>query len=227
MKFTTYLKGIAILIGLGVALVFSQSFAMSLVNSGVKQVVGDQTIVTPDYLLWIYTLVGFALLILLGWTFLTLLKNYQWKVEGISSFLANPWLPVGLWVLILVFQFLVPIEANANQTAVVTFMQKQPLIGFLVACVGAPILEELLFRALLGKYLFPTIHGNGTYLLYCLLSALAFALVHGPVSWAHWVIYGGLGFALAWMYAAKQDIRYSMGLHAANNLLSFAMTMLA
>lgn len=101
----------------------------------------------------------------------------------------------------------IAIFANAKSPLVVVGM-------LLVACVLAPIMEELLFRAGLYRYCRQKL-GRSTALL---ISGLVFGMVHG--NWAGFVPLSFLGMMLAMVYEATGSIRVAMIAHAFFNLNS-------
>ena len=87
------------------------------------------------------------------------------------------------------------------------------LISILYACIGAPVMEELVFRYWIRKVMKP--YGCWCYVL---ISALSFGLFHGTVEQSVPAIFIGLGFGLiAWHY---DSIIPTVLLHVANNTLS-------
>ncbi|MBQ6654084.1 MAG: CPBP family intramembrane metalloprotease [Erysipelotrichaceae bacterium] len=87
------------------------------------------------------------------------------------------------------------------------------LSGIIYACLGAPIMEELVFRYWIRKLMKP--YGRWCYVL---LSALAFGLFHGTWLQSVPAMFIGLAFGLiAWHY---DSIVPTVLLHIANNTLS-------
>lgn len=87
------------------------------------------------------------------------------------------------------------------------------LISILYACIGAPVMEELVFRYWIRKVMQP--YGCWCYVL---ISALSFGLFHGTVEQSVPAIFIGLAFGLiAWHY---DSIIPTVILHVANNTLS-------
>ena len=132
------------------------------------------------------------------------------------------WLPSALLLAFIIFQQLVPIESSANQNAAVELIQQQPAFAFLYMVIFAPILEELLTRGFLAKFLFPDQNSLAKILLY-LTSASFFSLLHMPGNLVQFLVYFILGSIFGLGYLSKKDLRYSMGLHLANNLIAFVL----
>ena len=133
------------------------------------------------------------------------------------------WLPSVLLLAFIIFQQLVPIESSANQNAAVQLIQQQPAFAFLYMVIFAPILEELLTRGFLAKFLFPNQNSLAKILLYLTVSASFFSLLHMPGNLVQFLVYFILGAIFGLGYLAKKDLRYSMGLHLANNLIAFVL----
>ena len=104
--------------------------------------------------------------------------------------------------------------------------QEQPLFTFFMAVVFAPLTEELTFRGMLARYVFPQQDNIKQTALFLLVSTIIFALVHFPTSPQQFLVYSALGFSMGLAYINKGGLAYSMGLHALNNLISFVMIMM-
>lgn len=144
------------------------------------------------------------------------------KLEIKSTKLTSSiWLPTVLLLAFIIFQQLVPIESSANQNTAVQLIQQQPAFAFLYMVIFAPILEELLTRGFLAKFLFPDQNSLAKILLYLTVSASFFSLLHMPGNLVQFLVYFILGAIFGLGYLAKKDLRYSMGLHLANNLIAF------
>lgn len=85
----------------------------------------------------------------------------------------------------------------------------------------APTIEELLFRYLIPKVLFKN-HA----IIGFIVGVLCFALVHSPDSLGAWVIYGGMGSVMAFLYYKTERFEYNLLLHILNNALAFSVMML-
>ncbi|WP_390407308.1 CPBP family intramembrane glutamic endopeptidase [Lacticaseibacillus jixiensis] len=107
-------------------------------------------------------------------------------------------------------------ESN-NQESIMTSMQQAPLAMALVAVIGAPPVEELLFRGLL-MHSFPHQDQKQWVWVSGIVSAAVFGLLHsGFKDPANWLVYSALGGVFVLTYAKTKDIRYSMALHFLNN----------
>jgi len=87
---------------------------------------------------------------------------------------------------------------------------------FLLMCLYAPVVEELVYRSLLTHAVHPTVGDRGT----IVVSGLVFAAIH--------VAYGNVspenqvgGFVLAWAYLRSGTLLVPIALHAAGNAVAF------
>lgn len=111
----------------------------------------------------------------------------------------------------------------ANQSSLLALMQQAPLAMTLIACVGGPAVEELLFRGLL-MHSFPHQERIGWRIAAGILSSMIFGLAHTSFTDPlNWVLYSALGAVFAFTYAYTGDIRYSMFLHFLNNLAALML----
>lgn len=172
---------------------------------------------------------------IIGLLYLTGLSYLHWsrvynkmviKIELPKPWMSNTLLPLGLFALLLMAEFFLPIPPSDNQQAVIKGVLAHPIFSFFAVVVFAPIMEELLFRGLFAGYFFPNLTNKTSLILYFILTSGLFCLAHGPRTIPHFLIYFTMGAALGWLYLAKRDLRYAMGLHAANNLLSFVLILL-
>ena len=157
--------------------------------------------------------------------------TYKWYKTGtvtIEKTALNKyiWLPALVWVLVIVVENFLPNDPSANQQMVDQLAQEQPLFTFFMAVVFAPLTEELTFRGMLARYVFPQQDNIKQTALFLLVSTIIFALVHFPTSPQQFLVYASLGFSMGLAYINKGGLAYSMGLHALNNLISFVMIMM-
>ena len=149
-------------------------------------------------------------------------KDLELEIKN-TKLTSSIWLPSVLLLAFIIFQQLVPIESSANQNAAVELIQQQPAFAFLYMVIFAPILEELLTRGFLAKFLFPDQNSLAKILLYLTVSASFFSLLHMPGNLVQFLVYFILGAIFGLGYLTKKDLRYSIGLHLANNLIAFLL----
>ena len=154
--------------------------------------------------------------------------TYKWYKTGtvtIEKTALNKyiWLPALVWVLVIVVENFLPNDPSFNQQAVDKLAQDQPLFTFFMAVVFAPLTEELTFRGMLARYVFPQQDNVKQTALFLLVSSIIFALVHFPGTPQQFLVYASLGFSLGLAYISKGGLAYSMALHALNNLIGFLM----
>jgi len=157
--------------------------------------------------------------------------TYKWYKTGtvtIEKTALNKyiWLPALVWVLVIVAENFLPNDPSTNQQMIDQLAQEQPLFTFFMAVVFAPLTEELTFRGMLARYVFPQQDNVKKTALFLLVSTIIFALVHFPTTPQQFLVYASLGFSLGLAYVNKGGLAYSMGLHALNNLISFVMIMM-
>ena len=111
---------------------------------------------------------------------------------------------------------------SLNQSNLQSIFQEQPLLIAVFACIIGPLMEELLFRQILLRYLrksLPT-------WLSIFIVGLAFALIHmHSLSLSEWVgavgyLGGGLAFSIIYV-KEKENIYYPLLVHMLSNSLSF------
>ena len=154
--------------------------------------------------------------------------TYKWYKTGtvtIEKTALNKyiWLPALVWVLVIVAENFLPNDPSANQQMVDQLAQEQPLFTFFMAVVFAPLTEELTFRGMLARYVFPQQDNIKQTVLFLLVSSIIFALVHFPGTPQQFLVYASLGFSLGLAYINKGGLAYSIALHALNNLIAFLM----
>ena len=119
-------------------------------------------------------------------------------------------------------QFFGLVGQGLNQSNLQSIFQEQPLLIAVFACIIGPLMEELLFRQILLRYLrksLPT-------WLSIFIVGLAFALIHmHSLSLSEWVgavgyLGGGLAFSIIYV-KEKENIYYPLVVHMIMNSLSY------
>jgi len=157
--------------------------------------------------------------------------TYKWYKTGtvtIEKTALNKyiWLPALVWALVIVAQFFLPNDPSVNQQTAEELTHNQPLFAFFMIVVFAPLTEELTFRGMLARYVFPQQDNIKQIALFLLVTSIIFALVHFPGTPLQFLVYASLGLSMGLAYINKGGLAYSMGLHALNNLISFVMIMM-
>ena len=143
-----------------------------------------------------------------------------------SEFNRFIWLPASVWFLSLVVQLFLPNDPSANQQLATDLTLSQPFFAFFAVVVFAPLTEELIFRGMLARYLFPKQENSRQTTLFLLVSSVLFALIHFPGSLQQFLVYASLGFSLGLAYISRKGLVYSISLHALNNLIGFLMILM-
>ena len=154
--------------------------------------------------------------------------TYRWYKTGtvtIEKTALNKyiWLPALVWALVIVAENFLPNDPSVNQQLVEELTHNQPLFSFFMVVVCAPLTEELTFRGMLARYVFPKQDNIKQTVLFLLVSSIIFALVHFPGTPQQFLVYASLGFSLGLAYISKGGLAYSIALHALNNLIAFLM----
>ena len=155
---------------------------------------------------------------------------YKWYQKGPvhiekSDFNRFIWLPALVWFLSLVVQFFLPNDPSVNQQTATDLTLAQPLFSFFAVVIFAPLTEELIFRGMLARYLFPK-QDKSKQTLFLLVSSVLFALIHFPGDVQQFFVYFSLGFSLGLAYISRKGLVYSISLHALNNLVGFLMILM-
>ena len=143
--------------------------------------------------------------------------------SGFNRFI---WLPALVWFLSLVVQFFLPNDPSVNQQTAIDLTLSQPLFSFFAVVIFAPLTEELIFRGMLARYLFPKQDNSKQTLIFLLISSIIFALIHFPGTLQQFLVYASLGLSLGLAYVSRKGLLYSISLHALNNLVSFLMILM-
>ncbi len=136
------------------------------------------------------------------------------------------WIPILVLFLVLSVQFFLPDDPSVNQQTAVQITRAQPVFSFFMIVVFAPLTEELIFRGMLARFLFPKQDNMKQTVLFLLVSSVLFALIHFPGSLQQFLVYAGLGLSLGLAYVNKKGLLYSILLHALNNLVGFLMILM-
>ena len=155
---------------------------------------------------------------------------YRWyQTEKVSiqmtSFNRHIWLPTLVLLVAITAQFFLPEDPSVSQQIVSQLTVEQPAFGFFMVVVFAPLTEELIFRGMLARYLFPK-QDKSKQVLFLLVSSVLFALIHFPGDVQQFLVYTSLGFSLGLAYISRKGLVYSISLHALNNLVSFLMILM-
>lgn len=220
-----YLKHSALLFLYFIVYQFLLGFLM--VGAFVKEL-PDIPPVLIENIVWVMGIIGIVLLTVLSivlWKVIYPRKTIDYRYESLG-FHKIYW-PILLYVAFVIFQFLVPIPESTNQQLVVAWISDYPILSFFGVVLFAPILEELIFRGFLATYFFPKMLDGTAVGFYLGITATLFSMIHGPATIPQFLLYFTMGVTLGWLYLIKRDIRYSIALHIANNLLSFILVLLS
>ncbi|MGT2888565.1 CPBP family intramembrane glutamic endopeptidase [Streptococcus didelphis] len=96
-----------------------------------------------------------------------------------------------------------------------------PVLLIVLLSIVAPIVEETVFRGLLMGKVF-----NHRSIPGLIISSFLFGLLYSPTDIGSWVIYGGTGLLLGFVYYKTNKLSYTMGIHCLSNSLA-ALFMIA
>lgn len=130
-----------------------------------------------------------------------------------------------LYIFLIIISFL-PDDPSVNQQIATDLTLSQPLFSFFAVVIFAPLTEEIVFRGMLARYLFPKQDNSKRTLIFLLVSSLLFALIHFPGDVQQFFVYFSLGFSLGLAYVSRKGLVYSISLHALNNLVGFLMILM-
>ena len=152
---------------------------------------------------------------------------YQTEKVSIQTTVFNRyiWLPTLVLLVAITAQFFLPEDPSVSQQIVSQLTVEQPAFAFFMVVVFAPLTEELIFRGMLARYLFPK-QDKSKQVLFLLVSSILFALIHFPGDVQQFLVYTSLGFSLGLAYVSRKGLLYSISLHALNNLVSFLMILM-
>ncbi|WP_164509977.1 CPBP family intramembrane glutamic endopeptidase [Lacticaseibacillus porcinae] len=112
---------------------------------------------------------------------------------------------------------------SQNQDALMQVLQQAPLTMVLIAVVGAPPIEELLFRGLL-MHSFGSLKDKRRLWAASIISSVVFGLMHaGPSEPLNMISYIAMGAIFTATYVKTKDIRYSIALHFLNNFVALML----
>ena len=119
---------------------------------------------------------------------------YQTEKVSIQTTVFNRyiWLPTLVLLVAITAQFFLPEDPSVNQQIVSQLTVAQPVFGFFMVVVFAPLTEELIFRGMLARYLFPKQNNGKQTALFLLVSSVLFALIHFPGTLQQFLVYASL-----------------------------------
>lgn len=174
-------------------------------------------------------LIVFGLLIWLAyWLYSRFLKREHNSGYGLQKWDRRSgrffaWMMLALILIQVAYGVLTSIHVlppSQNQSELMDLMHQSPLPMVLMSVIGAPPVEELIFRGLL-MHAFPHQDTVKWRWISGTVSALVFGFAHtGFSDPLNLILYTAMGATFAAVYAYTKDIRYSIGLHFLNNFVS-------
>lgn len=190
-------------------LILSNSFCLKIV----KEHSNSFTYMWSTLFLLLLVSVG---LFLANWLNIFDVKKARMNLKDIR--LCLPWIFYMFLVKVIGGCFLL-LEGNnitGNQLRVDNLVKNIPFfIIFLAIGIVGPIMEEILFRGYLIKICF-----FNNMLLGIIVSSILFGIAHHPTNIASFVIYGGIGGVLGFLYKRYNRLELTIFLHMINNISS-------
>lgn len=113
------------------------------------------------------------------------------------------------------------IETTANQEAILSLVGNYPaVLLFVQSVLVAPLLEEIVFRGILGELLF------GKTVWAYILPAILFSLAHRPTDMGSFLVYAWPGFFFYMLYRQTGRLEVPVLAHTIMNGLAFAVAYL-
>jgi membrane protease YdiL (CAAX protease family) len=94
-------------------------------------------------------------------------------------------------------------------------------VYFLLLCLAAPVIEEVLFRGFVYAGLRRSLNAGSA----AVLSALGFAAVHFPAGATQFILLVALGVALSLLYERTRSLWPGIVLHVFHNILFFSLAL--
>lgn len=143
----------------------------------------------------------------------------SWKYLALAIFVGEVAI-LALSLIAVIIKLLMGDQAiAANQEIVNDLMQQVPLVlMFVMIVLGAPIVEESIFRGFIPK-MFP----EKLQWLGLLIGGILFGLIHNPTDLGSVIQYVSMGMILAVVSYFGKRIEYSIILHAVHNAFVFVV----
>lgn len=151
------------------------------------------------------------------------LKDFKKNYKKYLSIAFSYWIK-GLFVMVVSSNIinLFNIPANANQESNIAILKMLPLTQFILACIMAPITEELVFRGGLNK-------GIKNDKIYIAVTSLLFAYIHvktslsNPISILYLIPYGALSVSFAYTLRKTNNIFSTIIIHGIHNFIALIL----
>ncbi|AYG36684.1 CPBP family intramembrane metalloprotease [Lactiplantibacillus pentosus] len=165
-------------------------------------------------------LASLALLGLLIWWLIWLYRRQTPMVSRLPRPTRPIWGLVGMFALLEfgnVLSGLVVQQTPENQVILDKVFATNPVLNVILMALLAPIIEELIFRGLMYRWLFPRLTSWGRLVIAVAFSSILFALAHTTTFSPAIIAYLPIAIVLNLTYVWFNDIRYSLALHIINN----------
>ncbi|WP_047998974.1 CPBP family intramembrane glutamic endopeptidase [Lactiplantibacillus herbarum] len=133
----------------------------------------------------------------------------SWLMTVVWGLIGLVLVVVGQSLILQVMQMLGQSTASTNTTTLLTVGQQYPIF-FLAIIIGAPIMEEIVFR----KVLFGSLSSATGQVGAAIISSIFFSLAHAD---GHFILYAFIGLLFCWLYRQTGRIQTSMIAHVLMN----------
>ena len=137
-----------------------------------------------------------------------------WLIGFVIMFISN-----------LIITFILKLNIAGNETEVRNFININPILMILIACIISPVTEELTFRKSIKDAC------NNKW-IYIIVSGFVFGLLHvisyinASIDLVYLVPYTALGISFALLYYKTNNIYSTISMHAMHNTLSIIIYLL-
>ena len=145
-------------------------------------------------------------------------KPVGWLTTLLWGILGAILVVAGQWLILQITQLLGQSTASTNTTTLLTVGKTYPLF-FLAILIGAPIMEEIVFRKVIFGNLAPITGQIGA----ALISSVFFSFAHAD---GHFILYAFVGLIFCWLYHQTGRIQTSMMAHILMNAYVIVPTLL-
>ena len=173
------------------------------------------------------TFVSGVIALLIYWIVFLIRKKKFVKEVGVSAISAKSILPIILLgicfnIFISVFMSVIPFPQSwidsytANRSVI-----DNSLMAWIATVIGAPIVEEVVFRGLM----YSRLKKGMPAVVAAVIASIAFGAVHGTIIWAIYTFV--FGMLCIWLYERHQSLTANILFHMAFNLAGMVLSIMA
>lgn len=130
-----------------------------------------------------------------------------------------------MWIIAIVFKLIMQ-ETTKNQQVIQDVTANISIVNlFLMLCIGAPIMEEIIFRGVIMNEVFRGANNqkisSNMEIIGLIISSILFSSTHLSANFSSFLMYMALGVCMGGTYLLTKSLKCSIALHFLNNFLSF------